>query len=454
MRILLTVHQFLPDFHTGTEILTFDTAKALMARGHEVLVFTGFPARERVEDCRRFDRYTHDGIPVERFHHNRAPMGSDSNVAALEYNNPFLAAYFREYLKRTRPDVANFFHLQRLSAAVIDVCEEFHLPMVLTPTDFWLACPTNQLLLPNHALCSGPDADGVNCFRHVVALTQSSPVNAGLNLVPDRLVAAAIRGFNNGLFPKQKYASYVRALSRRPQFMRSRLSRVQRVTVPTRIMADILAKNGLTAPKLTFLPFGINMDGLSWKAPANSKGRLRVGFVGTLYEHKGAHVLLAAMRSLPADLPVEVRIYGDPTAFPKYASRLHQMAANDPKISFLGTFPRDRMAQVFSSLDVLVVPSIWYENTPLVIYAAQACGCPVIASNLGGMSEAVAHEDNGLLFEPGNANELAQALRRLTDDRTLLRKLGQNARRPKSIAQYAGELEDVYKEILDERRAA
>jgi glycosyltransferase involved in cell wall biosynthesis len=50
-------------------------------------------------------------------------------------------------------------------------------------------------------------------------------------------------------------------------------------------------------------------------------------------------------------------------------------------------------------LDVLVVPSIWYENTPLVIYSAQAAGCPVIASNLGGIAEVKHHEDNGLLFK-------------------------------------------------------
>lgn len=451
MRILLTVHQFLPEFHAGTEILTFDTAQALLARGHDVSVFTGFPARGGPDDAHRFDRYTHDGIPVERFHHDHAPMGGETNIAELEYNNRFFAAYFRDYLIRVKPDVVHFFHLQRLSASAIDVCHELGIPMALTPTDFWLVCPTNQLLLPNHALCSGPETNGVNCLRHVVALTQPAPAKVFLNMVPDALVATMIRALEGGMLPRQKHASYARALSARHRFMKSRMNRVDRVAVPTRLMADMLARNGLSPAKTKFLPFGIKADGWSRKPTASTGGRLRVGFIGTLYEHKGAHVLLEAVRSLSADLPIEVKIYGNTGDFPEYAARLHELAANDPRIALCGTFPYNRISSVFSSLDVLVVPSIWYENTPLVIYAAQACGCPVIASNLGGMSEAVTHEKNGLLFEPGNASDLAQAIRRLACDRVLLRRLGEQARKPKPIAEYAAELENVYTEILAER---
>jgi glycosyltransferase involved in cell wall biosynthesis len=229
---------------------------------------------------------------------------------------------------------------------------------------------------------------------------------------------------------------------------------VHRVTVQTRLMEDILRTNGLRAPKVTFLPFGINITGLSRKALAGPEARLRVGFIGTLYEHKGAHILLDAVRSLPTEIPVALKIYGNESEFPEYAARLRRISANEPRIEFFGTFPNDRIGEIFSSLDVLVVPSIWYENTPLVIYSAQACGCPVIASNLGGTSEVVAHEENGLLFEAGNVDALAQAIRRLACDRTLLRKLGEQARKPKSIAEYAAELENVYKEILAERRTA
>jgi glycosyltransferase involved in cell wall biosynthesis len=273
-------------------------------------------------------------------------------------------------------------------------------------------------------------------------------------MMPGWLVAAMIKGVNSGFFPRLGKASYIRALSARQPFMKDRMNRVHRVTVQTRLMEDILRKNGLTTPKVMFLPFGINTDGLSRKAPGNPQAKLRIGFIGTLYEHKGAHILLEAVRSLSTEIPIELKVYGNDNEFPRYTSRLRQIAANDPRIEFCGTFPNGRIGGIFSSLDVLAVPSIWYENTPLVIYSAQACGCPVIASNLGGTAEAVAHEENGLLFEAGNVSDLAQAISRLACDRTLLRKLGEQARKTKSIAEYAAELENVYKELVAERRTA
>jgi glycosyltransferase involved in cell wall biosynthesis len=102
-------------------------------------------------------------------------------------------------------------------------------------------------------------------------------------------------------------------------------------------------------------------------------------------------------------------------------------------------------------LDVLVVPSIWYENSPLVIYSAQAAGCPVIASNLGGMAEVVEHEKNGLLFEAGDVAGLSSAIERLVGDRQLLQQLAANAIKPKSISDYVSELQIIYEQVLIER---
>ena len=454
MRIVLTVHQFFPDFRAGTEILTRDTAKALIARGHEVTVITGFPARAGLTDAQRFDRYRHDGIPVERFHHDHAPMGGVTNVAALEYDTPRFAAYFRDSLTRNKPDVAHFFHLQRLSASAIDACHDLNVPMVLTPTDFWPVCPTNQLLLPDASLCSGPDAAGVNCLRHVVARTQGGLATACLNALPDAIVATIIRAFDRGVLPRQRHASEVRALSVRRSFMRSRFQHIDRIAVPTRFMADMLGKNGFNAARMSWLPFGIGAVASPARAPARAGSALRVGYIGTLIEHKGAHVLVAAVRALAPAVPLEVTIYGNAEEFPNYTSRLREIAGSDSRIRFCGTFPDERISDIFATLDVLVVPSIWYENTPLVIYSAQACRCPVITSNLGGLAEVVTHEENGLLFEPGNATDLGRAMQRLAGDRALLSSLSERARQPKSSMEYATELESMYQEILSEGRAA
>jgi glycosyltransferase involved in cell wall biosynthesis len=128
------------------------------------------------------------------------------------------------------------------------------------------------------------------------------------------------------------------------------------------------------------------------------------------------------------------------------------MAAADSRISCLGTFPNREIGKVLSELDVLVIPSLWYENSPLVVHSAQAAKVPVIASDIGGLSEAITHEINGLLFERGNARALAVQIRRLAEDRVLLKHLSAQARQPKSMADYVDKIEDLYKMILRERK--
>jgi len=189
--------------------------------------------------------------------------------------------------------------------------------------------------------------------------------------------------------------------------------------------------------------------------PDNSKGELkelRVGFIGTIFEHKGIHLLVEAVKNLLPDLNIELKIYGKLEEFPEYVDRLHEIVKDDARIKFCGTFPNQEIGKIFAELDVLVVPSIWYENTPLVIYSAQAAGCPVIATNLGGMSEVIHHEVNGLLFEKGNIAELANMIYRLYEDRILLKSLAMSSIKPKSIQEYISELEAMYYELLSKEQ--
>jgi len=446
MRILLTVHQFLPEYSAGTEVLTFGTAKQLQAAGHEVMVFTGYPATAKPSPEERFDSYEYQGVPVERYRHAYVPLDGQPTTET-EYNNRFFARYFRTFLKRFKPDVVHFFHLGRLSASAVDVCEALGIPMVLTPTDFWFVCPTNQLRLPDNSMCTGPDRHSVNCLRHIVTVNQSAEAQAKLRKLPDWLVALLIRATDWGLFRRHWFAPHVRALARRPAFMRERINKIDRVLAPTRLMERILVSNGLKPEKVQLAAYGIDLTGVEEVNASPGTGRLRVAFIGTLYEHKGPHLLLQALQLLPATLPIELKIYGNPKEFPAYSERLKQLAGGDDRVQFGGTFPNHMIGEIFANVDVLVVPSLWYENTPLVIYHAQAYRCPVIASNLGGMAEAVGHEDNGLLFPAGNVSELAATLERLCRDPELLAKLKERARRPKSIAEYASGAEGVYRDL-------
>lgn len=451
MRVLLTTHVFLPDYSSGTEILTFNTAKQLQSLGHDVEICTGFPARPGLEDSQRFDTYEYEGLQVHRFMHDAAPMGEQSNVAEAEYNNLFFARWFRGYLAQFRPNIAHFFHLGLLSASAIDACHELGIPMVMTPTDFWLICPNNQLRLPDNSPCNGPDPDAVNCMKHAVNNSQPQPISWVFNRLPHRVVSTLIGAVNRGTFAESRFSPMVRALYQRPGFLRERMNKLDRVVAPTHLMQEMLIANGLKPGKIVFSRFGIRVAARETHIP-DAAGRIRIGFIGGLSEHKGAHLLISAVRLLPKTMPLELKIYGKTDLYPKYFEKLLQLADADNRIRFCGTFKNEQIGKIFANLDVLAVPSIWYENTPLVIYSAQAAGCPVIASNFGGMTEVVEHEGNGLLFEAGDVSGLARTIERLARDQDLHRQLTANAVYPKTISEYVDELQILYDKVLVERQ--
>lgn len=451
MKILLTSHVFLPEYSSGTEILTFNTARELQRLGHEVEICTGFPVQQGLPDSQRFDTYIYEGIRVHRFFHDDLPTREQSNPMEAEYNNRFFARWFRNYVQQFGPIMVHFFHLKLLSASVIDVCHDLGIPMVMTPTDFWLICPNNQLRLPDNSPCNGPDPDAVNCMKHAVSNSQPQPISWAFNRLPHQVVSTLIGAANRGVFAASRFSPMVRALYQRPGFLRERMNKLDRVIAPTHLMQEMLVANGLNPGKVVFSRFGIRVAAREAHMP-DATGKIRIGFIGGLSEHKGAHLLVSAVRLLPEAIPLELKIYGRTDLYPKYFEELLRLADADSRIRFCGTFKNEQIGEIFAELDVLVVPSIWYENTPLVIYSAQAAGCPVIASNFGGMAEVVEHEKNGLLFEAGDVAGLAGTIKRLACDRDLRRQLASNALNPKTISEYVSELLVLYDQVLMERQ--
>jgi len=448
MRILLTVHQYFPDYYTGTEAVARHVAAGLRAAGHDVRVFTGYPARRAMADDERFEEYTFESIPVMRFHHVRSPMGACTNIMRGEYSNEFFAAYFRSYVQRFQPDVVHIFHMARLSSSVIDVCRELHIPMVHTVTDFWSVCSTCVLRLPDNRICPGPRRLGANCVKHLLTNAEVPPAFRLLAHFPDWLVGLAVWAVNHKLLLRNSiHGQHVQALSQRRDWLVARLNQVDRLLVLTHTLRGVFIRHGVHPRRITVLPHGMETAHISRTDQRGRGGALRVGFLGQIAEHKGCHILIQAVQSLAADAKVELLFHGNRDENPEYRDRLLALAHNDPRIEFRGPYDHAQIDAVLRNLDVVVVPSIWYENTPLVIYEACAAGCPVIASNLGGMAEMVRHNQDGLLFKMGSVPALAQALDLLARDRTVLRRLAEGVRPPKRIAEYVAELEGIYGEL-------
>lgn len=444
MKIVLVVHLFLPDYFSGTEILTLHTAQELKSRGHQVHVFAAFPATAELQDLQRLDHYDYEGIPVTRFKHAHAPMGDQNNVAEQEYNNQLAAKFFTALLEQFQPDVVHFFHLMRISASVVDICAQRGIPMVLTPTDFWFVCPTSQLRLPNGAMCPGPDAIGANCVRHLSVLKMSGFAASVLNHLPQALLYGVVRTAVLPPLNRLHKANMVLALSQRHNFLKTRINRIHRVLIPTRVMLRTLEQHGLQQDNVRYCAYGIKLPKLP---PPQTRltGPLRLGVIG-LGEHKGAHILIQAARKL-SDTELLVRIYGRATDFPTYAEKLQNLIGSDTRLQLCGSFPNELIGSILSQLDILVVPSLWFENAPLVVYSAQAAGVPIVASDVAGIAELVTDGENGHLYPPGDVNRLAEIISQLAQNRGQLARLSERARMPKTITTYTDELLAVYTEL-------
>jgi glycosyltransferase involved in cell wall biosynthesis len=131
---------------------------------------------------------------------------------------------------------------------------------------------------------------------------------------------------------------------------------------------------------------------------------------------------------------------------------LRRLAQGEPAIIFEGRFDNAQISEVLQGIDVLVVPSQWYETGPLVTWEAFASGTPVVATDLPNMKYQVKHEVDGLLFAPDESGDLAHQLQRLLDAPELVEELASNIGPVKTHEEEMYEIVEVYQGALQNQR--
>lgn len=453
MRVLLTSHQFPPKYPFGTEKLTFECGRELLKRGHEVYVLTSEPASDELPQNTYRD-YEYHGLKVRLF---GLRIGDTPDPLRYEYDNPDMAAGMRSYILETSPEIVHVWHAGRLSASIINAAKELGVPVVFTATDFWSICRVVHLRRADTGeLCLGPNTHGTNCLRCYIARTAAPQEQKDKYLDKSDLeLAAYVNLANAPLLRQTRYGKRIRAVTDRIGFLKRTINSTDRVIVPTKLTRDMLVRNGIDPSRVRLSRYGIETSHItSVPRSPDHPPLMRFGFMGGLVRHKGVHTLVKAFRLLPRDAKAELKIYGDPARAPEYFAELEQLAAGDRRIVFPGAFDGEKVGEVLPEIDVLVVPSAWYENTPLVIYEAFASGTPVVATDLGGLSEVIEHGKNGLLFKVDDPEDLSVQLRRFLDEPDLLAGLRKGIGHVRTVADSVDELEGIYAEILKARRPA
>ncbi len=421
MRILLTTHAFLPRSVAGVEVYTARLAAALQELGHRVLVLTA----------------AHD-LGAAPGSARRRGLGSLNVVEIVNthlegtlestYRAPAIDHAIERVLEEFQPDCVHAQHLLNLSTGLLGAARVRGVPVVLTLHDYWLSCPRDGLRM---------QADGTLCrsVDHRVCascLAGSShlapPLQRGASVVARRLGLGRVLHLAHGRAPRVTTSILAAlrrawpigsrglegALDERDDHLRGTLREADAILAPTRFARDRAVEWGVSADKVRVLSLGA-VAGPTRPRPAAV--RRRFGYVGTLAPHKGVHVLLEAVKGLPRhDFTLEV--IGNPSIDPGYAALLRALAGGDPRIRFRGAVPPAEQEQLWEGLDLLVLPSLWWENSPLTVLEALAAGRPVVASRTGGVPE-VLPPSAGLLVAPGDVEELRATLAGVLEGRLL-----------------------------------
>ncbi len=412
MKVLHLIHQYLPEHVGGTELYSQWLVSSLRRRGHEMSVFYRRDAEGQGLDHRQDPT----GVPVYAAWSGRVTPWQRFRAT---WGEGYLESAFRQVLEQAQPHLVHTQHLMGLPANLIYEVKKREIPLIITLHDYWWVCANAQLLTNySQQVCNGPWAY-LNCARCALARAGHPdmwPVAPALTLL----------------------------LARRNRELRQVLDRAARLIAPTRFVAEWYAAHGVARGRLTVVPHGLDIPSSLPRTAARPGRPVRFAYIGGLAWQKGVHVLLEAFRDTPSG--GELWIAGDEAAYPEYTAQLRARAASN--VRFLGRLTREQVWSTLAQVDVLVVPSLWYETFVFVVSEAFAAGVPVIASRLGPLAERVRHGVDGLLTPPGDSQALREALARLIENPGLLIQLQAGIEPPKTMETHAAEMEAIYADVL------
>jgi glycosyltransferase involved in cell wall biosynthesis len=229
------------------------------------------------------------------------------------------------------------------------------------------------------------------------------------------------------------------------------LRQVDRLITPSRYVAAQYAANGIPKDKITVIQNGIDTENF---APGQrNTARLTLGFIGHLGKHKGLDVLLHALSLMDAS-KVRLLVVGTGEDAERFQTMCRERGL-DPYVTFYGHVENHRIATFYQQIDVLVVPSVWPENSPVTITEAMASGIPVIASDVGGIGELVEDGVTGYLIPLRDSLAIAERIGRFLARPELLKAMGERALAKIQAYQMRQQVErivGVYREVIVQRQ--
>jgi len=358
----------------GAEIYLFRLAELMKKKGHETYIFA--TSREHQIKNNNIFIYKEAKNVIIRY-------------ILLNYFNPWLYHAFRQWLIKINPDIIHLHNTNKYLFAILLAAKREKIPVVRTVHDFRIVCPTMWSVKPNGNICD--NSFGIKC-----------PIN---NCVPFRFYAYSFL----------------------PWKIRNLLIKngIDLLIAPSIALFKKMKSNGFK--NVIHLPnFGehSNSDNI-----CKNTEKKNILYVGGLNDYKGVKYLIAAFPLILEKVPdAKLTIVGSGPDRKYLEILAENLSINIKNIKFKGRISDDELFESYRTSNVVVVPSIWMENSPLVIYEAMKFGNPVVGSNIGGISDLILDGETGYLVEPRNPVQIAGKVIKILNDDNLAQDMGKKAR--------------------------
>lgn len=400
---ILTIAHGHPDFSKGGgEIAAYNLHKAYAARDDvEEAVFLGRADRGRGPSGRIVRRRDNEFLWEQATH----------DVFLMKAANQFeLHGYFKEFIRSIRPTVVHMHHYVHMGLEIIRMIKQVDpsIRIVLTLHEYFAICANEGQMVKRHTrqLCYVSGFD--DCSR---CLGDKTPEDIWLR--------------------KHRFMNY--------------FDMVDAFVAPSEFLRQRYIDWGLAAEDITVIENGQqSLDPLPPRALPEDGTRNRFAFFGQINSFKGVDLLLEAMLAIPRkerkNLVLEIHganLEHQPEEFRNKVNALREQLEEERVIRWVGPYDPNQMLSRLANVDWVIVPSIWWENSPMVIQEALSAGRPVIVSDIGGMAEKVIDGVNGRHVPARNVFAWASTLRELAHNSEQWEKMRNGIVPPLSYAECA-----------------
>lgn len=421
MKIVHVNWLYFPDLHGGGIIYSYNLINHLAKLGHQVKVFCGSSTlRGEINELKK-DLI--QGIEVAR-----VSIKTDNLLQKilpfLIYQNSYVAKIFQDYLLDEKPDLIHFHTPIALGVALVSVPKQLGIPSVSTLHEGWWICC--QRFFDNKL-------DFLPCREKKIT----------------RCILCVADPHKKEKLHKVKFCFRLfRSILNTPlinSYLYRQLNSIDLLICPSLFLTEKYVASGIKREKIINITHGIETTLFRGIKRTGSK-KLRFGFLGgTNIPLRGFCILMDAIKKIYNKDKFSLDIWGtiDMTL-------AEEVIKNNPglDIKFHNRFSRDRVAEVFYEMDILIFSSLVSDNCPLIILEAFAAGVPVIATRVGGIPELVCDGVNGFLFNFADSDDLARKINKVLDKPDLISELASRIKPVKNMEEHTKEIVSIYLKLI------